>query len=70
MNVSLRSIRVCPGALSSDWRNRGGGDFYLLWQKMRKHYEHREFVNNWDQIGFGIGVIRKPMSDFPLPDEI
>ncbi|MBI3866656.1 MAG: class I SAM-dependent methyltransferase, partial [Planctomycetia bacterium] len=47
-----------------------GGEVYLLWKKLKPHFEHHEFVDNWDQIGFGIGVIRKPLTDSVLPDDL
>ena len=42
-----------------------GGEVYLLWRKLRERFEHREFVASWDQFGFGIGVIKKPMAPAP-----
>lgn len=32
-------------------------DVYKLWQEIKEQYRHREFVNDWDQNKFGIGVI-------------
>jgi cephalosporin hydroxylase len=37
-----------------------GGGVYVLWQRIRDHFSHREFVENWQQRGYGIGVITKP----------
>lgn len=37
-----------------------GGGVYRLWQELRDRFPHREFVQSWDQNGFGIGVIVKP----------
>jgi cephalosporin hydroxylase len=33
------------------------GDVPSLWSVVRPHFEHREFVADWGQGGFGIGVI-------------
>jgi cephalosporin hydroxylase len=37
-----------------------GGDVYRLWALLKERFEHREFVASWDQIGFGIGILRLP----------
>ncbi len=37
-----------------------GGGVHRLWKELRKQFSHREFVESWDQNGFGIGVIVKP----------
>jgi hypothetical protein len=37
-----------------------GGDVYLLWRALKPTFEHYEFVESWDQGGFGIGLIRRP----------
>ncbi|MEZ5942739.1 MAG: class I SAM-dependent methyltransferase [Planctomycetaceae bacterium] len=37
-----------------------GGDVYAFWAELKQHFEHREFVKSWDQIGFGIGIITLP----------
>lgn len=34
-----------------------GGGVYRFWRELREHFPHREFVESWDQNGFGIGVI-------------
>jgi cephalosporin hydroxylase len=36
-----------------------GGGVYKLWAELKTQYEHREFVNDWNQHGFGIGVLVK-----------
>jgi cephalosporin hydroxylase len=55
------------GVRPSDSQLWGGG-VYKLWANIKPHFEHKEFVNDWDQGGFGIGVITKP-DDNPLSDE-
>jgi cephalosporin hydroxylase len=47
-----------------------GGEVYLLWRKLRERFEHREFVANWDQFGFGIGVLRKPLESMTCIDDL
>lgn len=47
-----------------------GGDVYRLWNTLKHHFEYREFVADWEQIGFGIGVIRKPLGESQLPSGI
>jgi predicted O-methyltransferase YrrM len=42
-----------------------GGGVYVLWQRIRDHFPHREFVESWQQRGYGIGAIVKP-DDRPL----
>lgn len=37
-----------------------GGGVYRLWKELREQYPHREFVESWDQNGFGIGVLTRP----------
>ncbi len=37
-----------------------GGGVHQLWKELREKFEHREFVESWDQNGFGIGVLKKP----------
>lgn len=37
-----------------------GGGVYKLWAELKPRFEHREFVNDWNQHGFGIGVLIKP----------
>ncbi len=37
-----------------------GGDVYAFWALLKEHFEYREFVGSWDQIGFGIGIITLP----------
>jgi cephalosporin hydroxylase len=37
-----------------------GGGVHQLWKELREQFPHREFVNSWDQNGFGIGVLTKP----------
>lgn len=44
-----------------------GGGVYVLWQRIRDHFQHREFVESWQQRGYGIGVITKP-DDQPLSE--
>lgn len=36
------------------------GGVYLLWSQVRDRFQSREFVDSWEQYGFGIGVIEKP----------
>lgn len=36
-----------------------GGGVHQLWKELREKFPHREFVNCWDQNGFGIGVLTK-----------
>ena len=43
-----------PGSTSD------GGGVYLLWRQLRDRFQSREFVDSWEQHGFGIGVIEKP----------
>lgn len=33
------------------------GEVPVFWQQLKDHYPHREFVADWSQEGFGIGVI-------------
>lgn len=40
-----------------------GGGVHRLWAAIKPHFEHREFVDNWEQGGFGIGVITKPSEE-------
>lgn len=37
-----------------------GGGVHRLWSELREQYPHREFVESWDQYGFGIGVLTRP----------
>lgn len=37
-----------------------GGGVHQLWRELRDKFPHREFVDSWDQNGFGIGVLIKP----------
>ena len=39
-----------------------------LWKELSPHYEHREFVQSWQQEGFGIGALKynKDAQPFPL----
>lgn len=37
-----------------------GGGVYRFWAQIKDHFEHKEFVKDWEQRGFGIGVIHKP----------
>lgn len=46
-----------------------GGGVYKLWANIKSHFEHREFVDSWEQGGFGIGVITKP-DDKPLSTDL
>ena len=46
-----------------------GGGVYKLWANIKPHFEHKEFVDNWEQGGFGIGVIIKP-DDQPLAQNL
>jgi cephalosporin hydroxylase len=41
-----------------------GGDVHAFWALLKMHFEHREFVRSWEQIGFGIGVITLPQAPF------
>ncbi|MFZ5553139.1 MAG: class I SAM-dependent methyltransferase [Bacteroidota bacterium] len=34
-------------------------DVYKLWHELKAENEHREFVNNWDQNKFGVGLLVK-----------
>ena len=36
-----------------------GGGVHLLWARLKPHFRHAEFVNDWNQGGFGIGVLHK-----------
>lgn len=36
-----------------------GGGVYRFWARVKDQFEHKEFVKDWDQGGFGIGVIHK-----------
>lgn len=36
-----------------------GGGVYRFWARIKDQFEHKEFVKDWDQGGFGIGVIHK-----------
>jgi predicted O-methyltransferase YrrM len=45
------------------------GDVPSLWSVVRPHFEHREFVADWGQGGFGIGVILHDGS-VSLPQEV
>lgn len=44
-----------------------GGGVYKLWEALRPHFSAREFVEDWDQGGFGIGVMEKPAEDQLAP---
>ena len=44
-----------------------GGGVYRLWQELRDRFPHREFVQSWDQNGFGIGVLRTPSTPDSVP---
>jgi cephalosporin hydroxylase len=46
-----------------------GGGVHKLWGKIKPHFPHKEFVDDWGQGGFGIGVITKP-NDKPLSSEL
>ena len=46
-----------------------GGGVYKLWANVKPHFEHKEFVDSWEQGGFGIGVIVKP-DDKPLSADL
>ena len=35
-------------------------DVYKLWNEVKLEYKHREFVNDWEQNCYGIGIIEKP----------
>ena len=37
-----------------------GGGVHRFWARIKDRFEHKEFVKDWDQGGFGIGVIHKP----------
>jgi predicted O-methyltransferase YrrM len=37
-----------------------GGEVYLLWRRIKPFFKHQEFVQSWDQGGFGIGLLTKP----------
>lgn len=38
-----------------------GGGVYRFWARIKERFQHKEFVKDWDQGGFGIGVIHKPL---------
>ena len=40
-----------------------GGEVYRLWRQVVDHFEHHEFVEDWSQFGYGIGVLIKPDQD-------
>ena len=42
------------------------GEVYLLWRRLRERFENCEFVKDWNQFGYGIGVMTKP-DNSPLP---
>jgi cephalosporin hydroxylase len=44
------------GLLTEGW----AGGVPQFWNEIKKAYDHREFVENWQQDGFGIGVLFKP----------
>jgi cephalosporin hydroxylase len=46
-----------------------GGGVHKLWDRLKPHFSNQEFVESWDQGGFGIGVITKP-DDNPLSPEL
>lgn len=54
--------------MRSPGRWSDGGEVFLLWRRLRERFPHQMFVQNWDQFGFGIGVITKP-DDSPLPQD-
>lgn len=35
-------------------------DVYKLWKEVKQEYDYKEFVNDWDQNCFGIGLIENP----------
>ena len=50
-----------------------GGGVYYLWQQVKAHFKHFEFIDDPEQDGFGIGVIvHEPghlnPGDLALPD--
>ena len=46
-----------------------GGGVHKLWANIKSHFECNEFVDDWEQGGFGIGVITKP-DDETLSNEL
>lgn len=46
-----------------------GGGVHKLWANIKPHFKHKEFVDNWEQGGFGIGVITK-LNDEPLASDV
>jgi hypothetical protein len=46
-----------------------GGGVHKLWDHLKLHSSNQEFVESWDQGGFGIGVFTKP-DDNPLSPEL
>jgi hypothetical protein len=78
--LDFRSYRglVPPGGFTGfhdvvpDQRLRGGppseawsGEVPLLWESLRYQCRHREFVESWDQLGAGIGVLEHDPSVEP-----
>jgi cephalosporin hydroxylase len=45
------------------------GGVYKLWTNLKPYFDHKEFVNDWNQGGFGIGLITKP-NDRPLSQDL
>lgn len=45
-----------------------GGGVHKLWANVKPHFDHQEFVDSWEQGGFGIGVITKPDASSLSPD--
>ena len=53
---------VAPGGMIAfhdivPGKARDVGGVPTLWRELREQYRHREFVRDWNQGGFGIGVL-------------
>mgnify|MGYP006199676453 CR=1 FL=1 len=60
VGASTREHSVGERVMSQLVNGGYGGDVYLLWRALKPTFEHYEFVESWDQGGFGIGLIRRP----------
>ena len=55
---------ICGGDASTEDEQPGqpwAGGVPRFWREIREQYEHVEFVEDWHQTGFGIGLIVKPV---------
>jgi predicted O-methyltransferase YrrM len=60
--ILFHDIVATTGA-SSAW----AGGVPQLWRELAPHYPHREFVQSWQQEGFGIGVLTYTKDAQPFP---